>query len=224
MSNRLFFDKYFSLASLTRAFILLIVLFALFGILSWLLAFFVYGRTNCGDRIRSISNARNIALALKAYAVDHDGNLPQGNTATEVFSKLLPVDKDTSGYIMDKSVFYVIGSEWTPKPLPENDPNPSIVSKEQNHWALMSGYSINDPKNAHYPLIFDGPANPEGKYHYSPNEKGGYRNGKSAIVVRADGSAKLEQLKEQYITTDGKDNILQPTDTWIPGGKLLMPW
>jgi hypothetical protein len=43
-----------------------------------------------------------LALALFAYATDHDGNYPDGKSSTEVFQKLI-----AGSYITDPSIFYV---------------------------------------------------------------------------------------------------------------------
>jgi GYF domain 2 len=50
----------------------------------------------------SMQQARQIALAMSAYASDHNGAYPDGKTSTEVFQKLID-----QTYISDPGIFYV---------------------------------------------------------------------------------------------------------------------
>jgi hypothetical protein len=192
-------------------------------------------------RIKALSNARNLGMALKTFANDHEGKFPEGNTAADAFSKLLKVDPKTGSYISDKKQFLIKDSKYTPKMRsigffenlmiafgliedPENNlqGDPIRLHDGENHWAYMS--QLDDNGHSRWPLIFDGPASPDGKYSTNKGEKGGIYEGKVAIAVRLDGSANAEQLKHLFISTDEQDNILQPTKTWAIGGKLLMPY
>jgi hypothetical protein len=46
--------------------------------------------------------ARQIAVAMFQYSVDHDGKYPDGKSSTEVFQKLID-----GNYVSDPAVFYV---------------------------------------------------------------------------------------------------------------------
>ena len=173
------------------------------------------------ERVRSTNNARNLAVALQAYAADHNDEFPEGNTASEVFSKLLTPDEKGRVYITDKGYFFVKGSAWTPRKIEGAELNRTLVEGE-NHWALMSG--LKTEGNARWPLVFDGPANSDGVYTDKSKNKGGVWDGKLAIVVRLDCSAKAEKLTDLKVATDGQSNILVPTKDWAEGGKMLMPW
>ena len=184
------------------------------------------GAFRCGpisaEKIKATSNARNIALALNQYATDHDGEFPKGKTALEVFSQLLPPSVSASGYIIDKSMFFVKGSQYTPKPITGGDP--IKLAARENHWGVMGNLKDDDKANPRWPLVFDGPATPDGRYSSYAKQKGGRWEGKVAIVVRLDCSAKAERLTDLQVKTDGQENVLQPSTTWMPEGKLLMPY
>ena len=178
----------------------------------------------CGGTVpnKALNNARNIGMALKTFADDHNGEFPKGNTAAEVFSQLLPQETGGSGYIADKMQFYVKNSKYTPKVISDSPGNLRKLSSGENHWAFMSGLSSKG--NARWPLLFDGPASIAGRYSADQKEKGGVWKGKIAIVVRLDGSANTEPLQDLYIATDGQENILEPSNAWAIRGKLLMPY
>ena len=85
----------------------------------------------------------------------------------------------------------------------------------------MAGF--NDGGQGRWPLIFDGPATPDGRYCADKNKRGGRWMGKVAIVVRLDGSSAIEPLTDLYISRDGQSNILKSSGTWAVGGRVLMP-
>lgn len=182
----------------------------------------LYAATHNAACIKDLSSARNIGMALKTYANEHDGKFPDGKTAAEVFSKLLPQELGSSAYISDKRQFFVRGSKYTPPTDEPNNSNQKKLAEGENHWGYMA--RLDDSGSGRWPLLFDGPASPDGMYSANHREKGGVREGKLAIVVRLDGSANAEQLKGLYVSTDGQENVLKPTAEWAIGGKLLMPW
>ena len=174
-------------------------------------------------RVKALNNARNIGMALKTYANEHDGEFPQGNTAAEVFSQLLPQRHGAIGYLDNKSQFYVKGSMYTLKENIEGFSSGWKVEEGENHWGVMSG--LNASGSERWPLLFDGPASKDGRYSSNKSEKGGIWEGKVAIVVRLDGSSFPVPLNEYHFISEGKnDNILKPSDDWLKGGRLLMPY
>ena len=195
----------------------------------------------CGSPIKALSNARNIAMALKTYAHDHEGKFPDGNSASEAFSYLINPSSKFESYISDKKSFIVEGSAYTPtwaslgrtnkalialhfleNPIKDFSHDKARLYPGENHWGYMGG--LRDNGNGRWPLIFEGTTNTEGRYSRNKGEKGGFREGKSAITVRLDGSANAEFLKDLYISTDGVENILLPSNTWAIGGRVLMPY
>ena len=90
--------------------LLLFIISGLFVFIGWVL----YEDSKPSASSKALNNARNVALALKTYANEHNGEFPVGNTAAEVFSQLLPQKAGSNGYISDKRQFYVNGSQYTP--------------------------------------------------------------------------------------------------------------
>ena len=199
----------------------LLVVITIIGILATLAPQAINGVLMSANRIKALSAARNIGMALKTYANEHDGAFPKGEKASEAFSKLLPQDVGSSGYISDKKQFFVKGSKYTPPSDTPNGGDQKTLTEGENHWGFMSG--LDDSGSGRWPLLFDGPASAEGSYSAKKTEKGGVWEGKVAIVVRLDGSANAEQLKELKVQTDGQDNILKATENWANGGKIAMP-
>jgi hypothetical protein len=96
------------------------------------------------------------------------------------------------------------------------------LAANENHWAYMAG--LDDAGGARWPLVFDGPSSPDGKYSNKKGEKGGVWSGKTAIVGRLGGDVAAEALTNLSVKSDGQDNILRPTETWATGGKVSMPY
>ncbi len=199
----------------------LLVVITIIGILATLAPQAINGVLMSANRIKALSAARNIGMALKTYANEHDGAFPSGDTASEAFSKLLPQDVGSSGYISDKKQFFVKGSKYTPPSDSTTSGNQQRLAQGENHWAFMAG--LDDSGSGRWPLLFDGPASSEGAYSAKKTERGGVWEGKVAIVVRLDGSANAEQLRELKVQTDGQDNALKPGENWAAGGKIAMP-
>jgi prepilin-type N-terminal cleavage/methylation domain-containing protein len=199
----------------------LLVVITIIGILATLAPSAITNVVNAANQTKALSNARNIGMALKTYATDHDGAFPSGDNASAAFTKLLPQTVGAAGYGVNKKQFFVKGSAYSRPQDDANASNQNILNTGENHWAMMGG--LDDSGSGRWPLVFDGPASADGKYSAKRSEKGGVWEGKTAIVVRLDGSANKEPLKDLAVQTDGQDNILRPSDNWATGGKVLMP-
>lgn len=200
----------------------LLVVITIIGILATLAPSAITNVINAANQTKALSNARNIGMALKTYATDNDGAFPSGETAAAAFSKLLPKEAGASGYGVNKKQFFVKGSAYSPSSKQQESGDQKTISEGENHWAMMGG--LDDAGSGRWPLVFDGPASAEGKYSGKKSEKGGVWEGKTAILVRLDGSAGKEKLNESFtIQSDGQDNALKPGDSWATGGKVLMP-
>lgn len=160
-------------------------------------------------------------MALKTYAIEHGGAFPPGHNASEVFSALLP-SVHASGYISTKEMFFATGSAYTPRQFERHIDEKPLFAVGENHWAFMAGVSLDGDPNC--PILFDGPASSDGKYSSNRSEKGGLRAGKTAMVFRLSGVAEVEKLTNLYIKTEAHENLLMPSASWIPQGKLLMPY
>lgn len=101
------------------------------------------------NQMKATSNCRQIIIAMKAYAADHDGKYPTGKTANEVFRELVRADilQDErifgcpfSGYIPDKDVGLA----------PDFD---KAVGPGENHWMVVDG--LKDDSPAFMPVVFE---------------------------------------------------------------------
>ncbi|MEZ5330152.1 MAG: hypothetical protein R3F19_34330 [Verrucomicrobiales bacterium] len=145
---------------------------------------------------KALANAKQIHLALAQYAMDHDGAFPGGvNDANAAYRQLF------ASQMVDESMFYVPGSAYH-KTLPAGQTRPDgdigespmfnkALERGENHWAYVSGLSNQSESNL--PIIADGFSQTPGVYSDDPMEKGGVWVGEAAIIVRVDGSAKMEK-------------------------------
>jgi hypothetical protein len=115
------------------------------------------GLTEKGNITRSVSHCKQILLAMKIYASDHDGHypdltLPNGGNSNEVFRVLF---KD--GWFSDE---YMFGGPKSPF-IPDNNigtaPDFSEALKAgENHWAMTKGQ--NDSSSGDIPVVFENPS------------------------------------------------------------------
>ncbi len=197
----------------------LLVVITIIGILATLAPAAINGVLVNANQAKALNGGRNIGLALKLYANDHDGLYPPGATAKDAFNTLLPADATSTGYIKDKKAFAVKGSAWTPTQAPSTD---TKLAEKENHFAYFSGLSADGAED--WPVVFDGPASDDGTYSAKKTEKGGVWEGKVAIVVRLNGSAAKEPLTDLKLVSSGQTNALKPGDNWITNGKYAAPY
>jgi prepilin-type N-terminal cleavage/methylation domain-containing protein len=160
-----------------------------------------------GKQTKALSNGKQIALALRLFASDHDGTYPSYvvdangtpanppvNVATsnDAFCQLFPT------YLKSEAIFYVGGSAWCNATPPDERtdatltvPSTLTLATGENEWAFV--LALNDTFNPSVPMIADGFITPggEGSHTYVKNQsaKGGVWKGQTAIVIRADGSS-----------------------------------
>jgi len=203
----------------------LLVVITIIGILATLAPSAINGVLTNANQAKAINGARNVAMALKLFAYDHDNAFPDGTSAANAFTKLLPGDATSSGYIKDKKSFIVKGSAYTPSVASGNQSDALKIGTKENHWAYFSNLSTDGGED--WPLIFDGPASDDGTYTNKKGEKGGVWEGKVAIVARINGSVEKLGLDSTFkLKTGEMDNALKPDEGkgWIVGGKYQAPY
>jgi prepilin-type N-terminal cleavage/methylation domain-containing protein len=147
-----------------------------------------------GQETAAMQNARQIGLAMRAYANDQGGAYASGTnsygeqikTSNDAFRSLIP------NYIDSEQVFAVAGSKDGPKADNKIDPYTEILKPGENHYAYIEG--LTETSNSLWPLIVDG-ANGQGQYSTSQSELGGLWKGTKAIVINTDLSAHLTPLQ-----------------------------
>jgi prepilin-type N-terminal cleavage/methylation domain-containing protein len=204
----------------------LIELLVVIGIIALLASIAVPAFTGVQVRAaqtKAMSNAKQIGLACKQFAIDNNGAYPTyqwsttgtsttpAPTSTDAFNNLFP------GYLTTISLFYVPKSAFTLGNQP-SDPSQQTMSSTgaiatgQNEWAYVTG--LYDTSNAAFPLIADGFASlSTHAYSTSETAKGGVWKGLNAIVVFADDSAKVMKCNPTSLQVPGSPNNTDLFDT-----------
>ena len=172
---------------------------------------------------KALSNAKQIGLACKQYAVDNNGQYPSYTAASATTSSPQPVTDSNSAfdqlfpaYLTTIQPFYLAKSGFTPAQLPDPSmqnisTNPPLPTKA-NEWAFVTG--LYDTSNSTWPLIADGFAT-VASHAYTNNETapGGVWKGYQAIVVFCDDSAKVMKCNATNFTVPGSPNNSDLFDT-----------
>ncbi|MDA0811205.1 MAG: hypothetical protein O3C21_02270 [Verrucomicrobia bacterium] len=181
-----------------------------------------------GQRSRATAQAKSLHLALHEYAFDNDGLLPVGTeSSNEAFRKLM--DRK----FQDERIFFVKGSARHDS-LPNGQAEPDNIIGDapgfdralehgENHWAYLSGQ--NTGSKGDLPMIMDGFSGVKGIYAADPKSRGGRWSGR-AIVLRSDGSCKLEPLGADwrvYDSVGGKRVDIFSSDYGTDPAQLLNP-
>ena len=167
------------------------------------------------SRASNLAKARQVAVALKVFARDHNGTYPrhgtpeplqQPTTSNAVFAVLFP------NYISSEAIF---GDEHSVYQTlkPDNDIDRpytghpvKTLEPGENVYAYLMG--LTDSSDPHAPLLCDG-TDGTGYYTVDTKARGGVGGGTEAIVIRLDNSAHLEALA-------GPPNL-----RFVPLGKIL---
>ena len=145
-------------------------------------------------RTEALAHAKQIHIAVAEHAIDHDGLFPTAEyDSNEAFRQLF------NRRFESEMPFYVPGCAWHGGRKPDNvigDPPDYAKALEpgENHWAYVTG--LNNGSKGNLPLIADGFTADPGTYCNDPEELGGVWEGEAAIVIRVDGSGKLEKPSE----------------------------
>ena len=147
-------------------------------------------------RTKALAHSKQIHLAIAEFAIDEDGIFPTAeNDSNQAFRQLF--DRK----FQDERIFFVPGCAYH-KSLPAGQTKPDNdvgqapnyeqgLERGENHFAYVTG--LNNGSKGNLPLIADGFSEQPGVYSDVPQEKGGVWEGEAAIVVRVDGSGKMEK-------------------------------
>jgi prepilin-type N-terminal cleavage/methylation domain-containing protein len=197
----------------------LIELLVVIGIIALLASIAVPAFTGVQIRAaqtKAMSNAKQIGLACKQFAIDNNGLYPtyQGGGSTtavtssgQAFSQLLPT------YLQTISLFWLAKSPFC-TPSQPTDPSQSVMSQGSglpdgssfNEWAYVP--ALYDTSSSTFPLIADGFATVS-SHTYSSTQTlpGGVWKGNQAIVIFADDSAKVIKCNTSLGVPGGPDNL-----------------
>lgn len=210
----------------------------------------VFGQVQVqGAQAKALAQAKGIFYGLKTFANDHNGSFPsqrdqdeaqntgagggQLQDANEAYANLIP------NYVSQETPFGIPQSRYCKdrnngNKGPDNDISSSQKKLEigENTYAYVSGLS--DSSNAGYPVIADGFASgseADPAYSKKENDYGAVWKGKKAIVIRCDGSGKLETPNSQSLKVirpgAGNKNLFKSdpsdSDPWLVDAKVLNP-
>lgn len=199
-------------------------------------------------QIKDLSNARQIAVALKNFATDHDGEFPNkqpaadyeragaltiSNKSNDAFWWLFPT------YLESEDIFAVAGSAWSPRPADNMlDPEGSgrrLNTLRQGECAYLYVSGLNETSDPKFPLLADaGTADDVTVYTRSRRTKGGIWRGKRAIILFVDGSGRITAVDGQakngarYVARPGHTynifdtNKSTPEDPWLTPANLVL--
>jgi prepilin-type N-terminal cleavage/methylation domain-containing protein len=193
---------------------------------------------------KDLSNGKQIGLACRLFAADHDGVFPNydgwatpnvpltfagvgSDPSNQIFASLIPT------YSQQEKIFYLGGSAWSTK-VPDELTTVATdrLDAGENNFAYMWG--LNDTSNPGYPLIFDAPTAGSTAYSTDAAVAGGVWKGHRAVVIRCDNSGTVETVDTATLKVLGNpgqatpQDILNP-DTTAPGwmdpaaNKILYP-
>lgn len=193
-----------------------------------------------GNLTNSLNNAKQIGLALKMYAGDHDGIFPvftdpeeptnKVATSNDAFTLLMPK------YTNSKVIFANKKSAWCAGATATSDTSSQYKVREQeSDWSYVRG--LNDTSDSRWPLLATAFANAQATYTKGTSKKGGVWDGTDAVVVFVDTSAKIvsegaglrkDSDTVSFVTRPDKtkDNAFKPVaDEWLdgPNVEILMP-
>lgn len=213
-----------------RAFTLieLLVVICIIAVLAGLLTPALQTAMKNGKMTNAMNNARQIALALRMYANDNDGNYPLNTnsygenitTSNDAFRSLIPT------YLDNERIFALAGSKAGPSADNNIQDAAHILQPGENYWSFVSGLTA--ISNSNWPLVVDSD-NGSGYFVTEPNTLGGMWGGSKAIVINTDGSSHIIPLQgtgdQRYIPEfdDSTKNALTVSAYMGTGVQLLEP-
>ncbi len=185
----------------------------------------------------SLSNAKQIALALRMYAGDHDGKFPfalsDGTKLAASDSSNRALEQVMPKYYISKKIFINKRSAWCANPAADTGPGDvNTLKRGQSDWLYVAGLKAD--ANPAWPLIATATASATNlTYTNSYTAKGGLWGGTDAIVGFADGSARPFSGKEMDTTDKNRTfpkrpsngaSIFVPAPDWLsPDSVVLAP-
>ena len=166
------------------------------------------------NQTSALSNAKQIALALRLYSSDNQGSFPSYTlkdgqpTTTTVGSSNVAFAQLFPTYVQSEKIFWLAHSGWCNNNLPDEQTDPAgtdnptkTLSSGENEWAYV--LELNDSSNPSVPLLADGFAD-AGNHTYvkDPTQKGGVWKAQKAIIVHVDSSGVIATVNQNGGTYD----------------------
>jgi prepilin-type N-terminal cleavage/methylation domain-containing protein len=205
----------------------LLIVIAIIAILASIALPAFIGVQRRAKQTKDLSNGKQIAIALRQFALDNNGEFPNKeytfgkaytdstltvisatSTSNMAFRWLLPT------YTTSEEIFAVPGSKWN-SPGPDNKLDAGAAGDTlkagENGYAYTAG--LQDTSNTLFPLVQDGWSTTIPKYVADTSLPGGVWGATKAVVIFPDGAG-------QVMTVDDTTNL------WVlrPGGYAYSIW
>jgi prepilin-type N-terminal cleavage/methylation domain-containing protein len=201
------------------------------------------------NQTKDLSNGKQIGLALKQFASDHNGYYPAkapstdydtataltaANVSNDAFWWLFP------NYLQSEDIFIVPGSAWTPNPADNVLDDATAAARAETLEGSSGGtggasnpecsysYVVNltDTSNPAFPLVADGfSTGTPLAYDTNKANKGGVWEGKKAIVIFADASGQIMKCNTTTYTVnraDGTNYFATGNANWLDATNLTL--
>lgn len=183
----------------------------------------------------SLSNCKQVTLALRMYAGDHDGKFPAlradgklfapGDFSNQAFEQVMPK------YCTSKKIFINKASAWCKDaPVDVSEADAFVLKRGQNDWNYVAG--LKDDAKSGWPLIATATASATNlTYTNSKTAKGGVWGGTDVVIGFVDGSVRPLSGKEIDITEKTKTFPKRPdngasmfiaTPDWLGTGRVIL--
>jgi prepilin-type N-terminal cleavage/methylation domain-containing protein len=182
-----------------------------------------------GQQTKALSNAKQIALALRLYASDNNGIYPSFTTLNGVATSTTVADSNAAfyqlfpTYVQQEAVFWLSKSAWCSSSPPSEQQDAAgtdngviTLAGGENEWAYV--LNLNDSSNPSFPLIADG-FNSASAHSYTTDAStlGGVWKGVNAIVVHADSSGSVSKVEQKGFTVSGPNGGASNGDIFSTG-------
>lgn len=192
----------------------LLVVIAIIAILASIALPAFIGVQERAKQTKDLSNAKQVALALRQFAVDNNGEFPNreygtgtpksdypsstilasGKSSNDALRWLLPI------YLRTEQIFLVPGSVWSPNADEVLDASygapttPGTLAAGENGYSYMTG--LTDTSESTEPLVADGWIAGDIKYSTDKTARGGVWGGTKAVVAFVDGSGQVMKVND----------------------------
>jgi prepilin-type N-terminal cleavage/methylation domain-containing protein len=169
------------------------------------------------NQTKDLSNGKQIALALRQFAMDNNGAYPSKPPAADYSSAAgTPATSNDAlwwlfpTYLQNEQIFSVAGSAYTPS-SPDNKLDAAgaatrtdTLKAGENNYAYVSG--LTDTANTNFPLLADGFTAGSTKYATSKATKGGVWAGKKSVVIFCDASGQVMRVDPTSLNVQRTDS------------------
>lgn len=125
------------------------------------------------NQMKASNNCRQIIMAMKLYASDHNGQYPTGATANDAFRRLIQEE-----LLPDERIFGSPASRYMPDGNIGFQPEySSALMPGELHWMLVDGMDEKSPGN--HALVFENSLNTTWPPRWDPKAKGSAVRGRT---------------------------------------------